>query len=102
MVQPILMDIQAPGSATPGTERKPRVLAVDDQRDALRLLQIRLENAGMECFTSSDGTAALQFLEKEMVDLVILDVMMPTLDGYEVCRRIKSADRTKDIVVLFL
>src|SRR5436190_170106 len=83
-------------------ERKPRVLAVDDQRDALRLLQIRLENAGMECFTSSDGTAALQFLEKELVDLVILDVMMPTLDGYEVCRRIKSQERTKDIVVLFL
>lgn len=96
------MDVQAPGSPTPGTERKPRVLAVDDQRDALRLLQIRLENAGMECFTSSDGTAALQFLEKELVDLVILDVMMPTLDGYEVCRRIKGQERTKDIVVLFL
>ena len=69
MVQPNLMDIHAPGSASPGTERNPRVLAVDDQRDALRLLQIRLENAGMECFTSSDGTAALQFLEKELVDL---------------------------------
>src|SRR3954468_4187849 len=102
MVQPNLMDVQAPGSPTPAAERKPRVLAVDDQRDALRLLQIRLENAGMECFTSSDGTAALQFLEKELVDLVILDVMMPTLDGYEVCRRIKSQERTKDIVVLFL
>src|SRR5688572_25551945 len=83
-------------------ERKPRVLAVDDQRDALRLLQIRLENAGMECFTCADGNAALQFLEKETVDIVILDVMMPTLDGYEVCRRIKSQERTKDIVVLFL
>jgi signal transduction histidine kinase len=96
------MDMPAPPSAGASTERKPRVLAVDDQRDALRLLQIRLENAGMECFTSSDGTAALQFLEKELVDIVILDVMMPTLDGYEVCRRIKSQERTKDIVVLFL
>jgi len=102
MVQPNVMDIPAPAPSAPGTERKPRVLAVDDQRDALRLLQIRLENAGMECFTASDGTAALQFLEKDMVDLVILDVMMPTLDGYEVCRRIKGQERTKDIVVLFL
>ena len=90
-------------SAAPATPaRKPRVLAVDDQRDALRLLQIRLQNAGMECFTCSDGVSALQFLEKELVDLVILDVMMPNLDGYEVCRRIKAQERTKDIVVLFL
>lgn len=78
------------------------MLAVDDQRDALRLLQIRLENAGLECLTASDGAAALQVLEKEMVDLVILDVMMPAMDGYEVCRRIKSQEQTKDIVVLFL
>lgn len=83
-------------------EQKPRVLAVDDQRDALRLLQIRLQNAGMECFTCTDGVSALQFLEKERVDLVILDVMMPNLDGYEVCRRIKAHERTRDIVVLFL
>lgn len=84
------------------TEHKARVLAVDDQRDALRLLQIRLQNAGMECFTASDGAAALQFLDKELVDIVILDVMMPNIDGYEVCRRIKAQDRTKDILVLFL
>src|SRR5256885_10038191 len=83
-------------------EKKPRVLAVDDQRDALRLLQIRLQNAGFECFTASDGLAALQFLEKDTVDIVILDIMMPHLDGYEVCRRIKAQDRTKDIIVLFL
>ena len=90
----------ASSPAAPGA--KPRVLAVDDQRDALRLLQIRLQNAGMECFTCSDGVSALQFLEKELVDLVILDVMMPNLDGYEVCRRIKAQERTRDIVVLFL
>lgn len=85
-----------------GVERKPRVLAVDDQRDALRLLQIRLQNAGFECFTASDGLTALQFIEKEMVDIVILDIMMPHIDGYEVCRRIKAQERTKDIIVLFL
>lgn len=83
-------------------ERKPRVLAVDDQRDALRLLQIRLQNAGFECLTASDGPAALQLLAKEAVDVIILDVMMPQMDGFEVCRRIKADEKTRDIPVLFL
>lgn len=95
--------MEAPEKAAPAhPELRARVLAVDDQRDALRLLQIRLQNAGMECFTCADGMAALDFLEKELVDIVILDVMMPHLDGYEVCRRIKANERTKDIIVLFL
>jgi signal transduction histidine kinase len=105
MTEQTLMELNepAPQSETiTGVERKPRVLAVDDQRDALRLLQIRLQNAGFECSTCSDGLAALQFLEKEMVDIVILDIMMPHLDGYEVCRRLKAQERTKDIIVLFL
>lgn len=96
------MDIEKTASQPVSPEHSPRVLAVDDQRDALRLLQIRLQNAGMECFTCSDGASALEFLDKETVDLVILDVMMPNLDGYEVCRRIKAQERTRDIIVLFL
>lgn len=91
------MDIAKTASQPVSPEHKARVLAVDDQRDALRLLQIRLQNAGMECFTCADGASALQFLEKEPVDIVILDVMMPNMDGYEVCRRIKGHERTKDI-----
>lgn len=83
-------------------ERKPRVLAVDDQRDALRLLQIRLQNAGFECVTASDGAGALAALARESVDIIILDVMMPQMDGYEVCRRIKLDERTRDIPVIFL
>src|SRR6185436_1039003 len=83
-------------------EKKPRVLAVDDQRDALRLLQIRLQNAGFDCLTANDGVASLELLAKEPVDIVILDVMMPQMDGYEVCRRLKADERTKDIPVIFL
>lgn len=83
-------------------ERRPRILAVDDQRDSVRILQIRLESAGFECFTAPDGAAALDFLDREAVDLVILDVIMPKMDGYEVCRRIKSNEATRDIPVLFL
>ncbi|MDX1952741.1 MAG: response regulator [Verrucomicrobiota bacterium] len=84
------------------SDRKPRVLAVDDQRDALRLLQIRLQNAGYECLTASDGPTALALLARENVDIIILDVMMPQMDGFEVCRRIKSEERTRDIPILFL
>ena len=83
-------------------ERKPRILAVDDQRDALRLLQIRLQNAGFECVTAGDGAAALAALEKDLVDVIILDVMMPGMDGFETCRRLKQNERTRDIPVIFL
>src|SRR6476659_2145668 len=83
-------------------QKKPRVLAVDDQRDALRLLQIRLQNAGFDCVTANDGAGAIELLSKEPVDVIILDVMMPQMDGFEVCRRLKIDERTRDIPVLFL
>src|SRR5688572_9347229 len=83
-------------------EKKPRVLAVDDQRDALRLLQIRLQQAGFDCITAGDGNAAIELLAKEPVDVIILDVMMPQMDGMETCRRLKADEKTRDIPVLFL
>ena len=83
-------------------DSKPRILAVDDQRDALRLLQIRLQNAGFECLTADSGQTALDLLAKEGVDVIILDIMMPGMDGFEVCRRLKLNEATKDIPVLFL
>ncbi|MGV3775067.1 MAG: response regulator [Verrucomicrobiales bacterium] len=83
-------------------EYRAKVLAVDDQRDALRLLQLRLQSAGLDCFPCSSGLAALQAVAKDSFDLIILDVMMPELDGYEICRRIKAEEKTKHIPVLFL
>jgi DNA-binding response OmpR family regulator len=83
-------------------QARPRVLAVDDQPDALRLIQLRLESGGMECFAHPDGPSALAFLKENPVDVIILDVMMPRMDGYEVCRKIKSNERTRDIPVIFL
>ncbi|MBI3417649.1 MAG: hybrid sensor histidine kinase/response regulator [Verrucomicrobia bacterium] len=80
----------------------PRVMAVDDNADALKLVELRLKAGGMQCFTFSDGPSALQFLDEQLVDVVVLDVMMPRMDGYEVCRRLKSQARTKDIPVIFL
>jgi signal transduction histidine kinase len=99
------MDAPAPGQLPvppKPTAPRPRVLAVDDQPDFLRLLQFRLHAAGMDCIACSDGPAALKTLATQPVDLVILDVMMPHMDGFEVCRRIKANERTRDIPVVFL
>jgi C4-dicarboxylate-specific signal transduction histidine kinase len=87
---------------TQGTKPCVRILAVDDQRDALRLLQLRLRSAGLECVTFHEAPAALDFLSRELVDLIISDVMMPGMDGIELCRRVKADPRTADIPVLFL
>lgn len=86
----------------PGGKPKPRILAVDDQPDSLRLLQLRVQAADMECITCQDGASALDYVEKNAVDVIILDVMMPGLDGFEVCRRLKANVRTQDIPVIFL
>lgn len=91
-----------PFPVAPGELALPRVMAVDDHADALKLVELRLKAGGMQCFTFLDGTSALQFLEEQLVDVIVLDVMMPQMDGYEVCRRLKSQARTKDIPVIFL
>ncbi len=95
-----------PIPAAPGAnlkrDAKPLVLAVDDQRDALRLLQVRLQSAGIDCHTCNDAASALQFLEDNSVDVIFLDVMMPQMDGFELCRRIKANSATEDIPVVFL
>lgn len=85
-----------------GPQRRPRVLAVDDQRDAARLLQMQLRAAGIDCFLAYDGVSALEFLREQTVDVIILDIMMPQMDGYEVCEKLKADERTRDIPILFL
>lgn len=89
-------------SPSPSVPVKPRVVAVDDQSDSLRLLQLRVQAGGMDCATFSDGPSALNYISSHPVDIIILDVMMPGMDGFEVCRRLKANERTKDIPVLFL
>lgn len=88
--------------ALPGQKAKPRVVAVDDQPDSLRLLQLRVQAGGMECITFPDGASALDYVANHAADVIILDVMMPGLDGFEVCRRLKAHESTRDIPVIFL
>jgi CheY-like chemotaxis protein len=88
--------------ATAAITARPRVLAVDDTPEALRQLRECLKTMNAEVFTCGSGASAVEFLTKELVDLAIVDVSMPNMDGLEVCRAIKHEPRTKDIVVLLV
>jgi DNA-binding response OmpR family regulator len=80
----------------------PRVLIVDDDKVIQQLLEVNLELEGYEVAKASNGEEALAMVHDFAPDLVLLDVMMPKLDGREVCRRIKSDPATGGIPVIFL
>ncbi|MBN2469740.1 MAG: response regulator [Anaerolineae bacterium] len=79
-----------------------QILVVDDEIGALTLIGIMLERGGFNVIKAKDANAALAELEKAVPDLIILDVMMPGMDGIELCRVIRSRADTKDTPVLIL
>jgi DNA-binding response OmpR family regulator len=79
-----------------------RILVVDDEIGALTLIGIMLERGGFSVVKAKDANAALAELDKETPDLIILDVMMPGMNGIELCRVIRSRTETGDIPVLIL
>ena len=87
--------------ARPRLERLGRVLVVDDEPANVELLARRLEALGAETIRASNGEEALTMAEREMPDLILLDVMMPGIGGFETCRRLKINDRTAPIPVIF-
>jgi len=80
----------------------PKILVVDDNADNVELLAKRLKALGYRTCEAYDGEEALLRVAEEEPDLVILDVMMPKLDGFEVCQRLKSDERTRSIPVIML
>jgi len=79
-----------------------RVLIVDDEPDILKTVIFRLKKAGYQIITAEDGETGMELARKEKPDLVLLDVRLPLIDGYEVCQRLKSDDNFKKIPVIFL
>ena len=79
-----------------------RILVVDDDENILSLERTILEQKGFVVTTAAGGAEALKILGEEDFDLVLLDVMMPEIDGFTVCRKIKEEPRTKEIPVIFL
>ena len=79
-----------------------KILVVDDQPDNVFILQDRLEREGFEIITAYDGTSGIQKAEDEDPDIILLDVMMPGLSGFEVCKRLVNSDKTKDIPIILV
>jgi two-component system phosphate regulon response regulator PhoB len=81
---------------------KPTILVVEDEQDILDLLEFNLSQAGYEVKTAMDGLEALRLATKEKPDLVILDLMLPGLDGKEVCRKLRQNEATHQLPILML
>ncbi|MBP6964582.1 MAG: response regulator [Armatimonadetes bacterium] len=79
-----------------------KILTVDDEKHIVRLIQVNLERQGYEVVTAYDGREALEKVDSERPDLVILDVMMPYMDGFEVLQNMKRNPSTRDIPVIML
>jgi DNA-binding response OmpR family regulator len=78
------------------------ILVVDDTEDSLRFLKLMLEKRGYRVRATSKGLHALQSVGARLPHLILLDVKMPEMDGYEVCRRLKSDDRSRKVPVIFI
>ncbi len=79
-----------------------RVLVIEDEESILLSLEFLLGKEGYAVATARDGAAALQELEKATPDLVLLDVMLPLVDGFELCRLIRGNPRSRDARILLL
>ncbi len=79
-----------------------RVLAVDDSPTILEMIQAILVAGGYEVITATDGQEALNAARSEVPDLILLDVMLPKLDGYRVCRLLKFDQKYKKIPIIML
>jgi CheY-like chemotaxis protein/MinD-like ATPase involved in chromosome partitioning or flagellar assembly len=83
-----------------GENMPSKILIVDDDKDSLKLIGLMLQRQGYEVATAESGTQALQAAVDEDPDLIILDVMMPGMDGYTVCRNLRNDQRTVDTPIL--
>lgn len=81
---------------------QPKILLVDDNPDNLQILSVFLQVEGFEILVAKDGDIALKQLENEIPDLILLDILMPTMNGYEVCRQIKENAKTAHIPIIFM
>ena len=81
---------------------KGKILVVDDEVYILHILEFSLGAEGFQVITANNGELAVEKAIVEQPDLIVLDVMMPVLDGYETCRRLKRQAETKEIPVILL
>ncbi len=86
----------------PETVRQPLLLIVDDIAENLRILGNIFRDVGLQIAIAPNGKRAISLARAKLPDIILLDVQMPEMDGFEVCRILKESDETKDIPILFL
>ena len=94
--------LTSPGAGKEDGVAKKRILIVEDEESLLKLESILLTSRGYEVKGVTDGQAALDAVASSKPDLVLLDIMLPVIDGFEVCRQIKSSEATRHIPVIML
>ncbi|PCK07465.1 MAG: DNA-binding response regulator [Alteromonadaceae bacterium] len=79
-----------------------RIVIVEDEPDILEVLSYNLKREGYEVFSALDGSAGLALIQQKMPDLALLDIMLPGMDGLEICRNVKSRNRTAHIPIIMI
>ena len=85
-----------------GSMAKGHILIIDDEKDLIELVRYNLEQEGFCVKGASDGESGLNTARKEIPDLILIDLMLPGMDGLEVCRSLRSDDRTASIPIIML
>src|SRR5947209_755242 len=99
--------LENPSMATTATSPVPavarmRILIIEDERDLTQVLSYNLQREGYEPLVAHDGQEGLRKAQTLLPDLIILDLMLPTLSGVEVCRELRAGERTRDIPIIIL
>ena len=97
-----LDEIKRQGEATDAMPKEKKILVVDDSATVRKLIAGKLEKCGHEVFCAADGVEAIEQLDTVVPDLILLDITMPRMDGYQVCKVIRGKDTTKDIPVVMI
>jgi two-component system alkaline phosphatase synthesis response regulator PhoP len=79
-----------------------KILVVDDEPDILEIIKYNLEKEGYKVFTAGNGRSGIELAEKEQPNLIVLDIMMPKMDGVEVCRHLRSKPEFNQTIITFL
>ena len=83
-------------------QRKKKILIVDDEKQLVSLVSLHMKMSGYEVLSAKDGEEALAIAKEEAPDLIILDLMLPKIDGWEVCKRLRTESKIGDIPVIML
>jgi CheY-like chemotaxis protein len=89
-------------SAQDGTPPTPRILVADDNRQNAELLEAYLSDGDWDVHTTADGEETLKEVRARRPDVILLDIMMPKISGFEVCKRLRADPQTRDIGVLMI